>query len=54
MSLDVCYDIRSDGEEVFCCKPGEKDWKPAVHHDSIREELIKSAEDKNRSYGILH
>ncbi|MCJ1393448.1 hypothetical protein MMC18_006323 [Xylographa bjoerkii] len=50
MSSDVFYKIRHDGENMLCCPPGETDWKPAVRHDSIREELIKSAQAKDGSY----
>ena len=54
MSLDIYYNIRHDGENMLCCLPGEMDWKPAVWHDNIREELIESVKSNVGSYGMLY
>ncbi|MCJ1282962.1 hypothetical protein MMC26_002289 [Xylographa opegraphella] len=50
MSLGNYYNIRHEGENMLCCLPGEEDWKPAVWHDNIREELIESVKGNVGTY----
>ncbi|MCJ1435825.1 hypothetical protein MMC27_005201 [Xylographa pallens] len=52
MSSDIYYNIRYDSENMLCCLPGEMDWKPAVWHNNIREELIESVKTNVGSYEI--
>ncbi|MCJ1289936.1 hypothetical protein MMC34_001470 [Xylographa carneopallida] len=50
MTLDIYYNIHHDGEKMLCRLPGKTDWKPAVWHDDIRDELIESLKNNVGSY----
>ena len=46
---DKPYEVLYDMGRMYCCKPGDDTWHPALFHDQVRQQLIILAEGPNKS-----